>query len=170
MFGRKKNSVIEPKAGEQYITMNEGLSSEYKVKVLKRLPKDWTPIKGALTAPRGYIWVSNNKSLFGGKRKSALVKDKKYHKLFPSEAEQPKIMSDSISEANKAPIKRTRREAVTQADLNCSVQNFMKVKELLKSGEARNLAFRKPMKFYREHSVDQAVKLLKEEASAKKYK
>lgn len=41
------------------------------------LPKGWVKIKGALTAPNGYIWVSNNKSRFSGERKSAIIKIKK---------------------------------------------------------------------------------------------
>lgn len=46
------------------------------VKILNTAPKGWTAIEGALTAPRGYTWYSNNKSLFKGERKTALVKDK----------------------------------------------------------------------------------------------
>lgn len=41
------------------------------------LPKGWVKIKGALTAPNGYTWVSNNKSRFSGERKSALIKNDK---------------------------------------------------------------------------------------------
>lgn len=41
------------------------------------LPKGWTRIEGSLTAPKGYTWVSNNKSRFSSKRKSAIIKDDK---------------------------------------------------------------------------------------------
>lgn len=168
MFGmKKKSSAIEPKTGEQYITMNEGLSGEYKVKVLKRQPKGWTAIKGAMTAPRGYIWVSNNKSLFGGERKTALIKDKGY----PKDWEPPtkvKILGQATVETKNKKLKK--RKAVTQEDLNLGVQNFIKVKQELLSGEARNIAFKKPMRFYREHSVDEAVKLLKKEATNRRSK
>ena len=41
------------------------------------LPKGWVPIKGTLTAPNGYTWVSNNKSRFSGERKSAIIKNDK---------------------------------------------------------------------------------------------
>lgn len=41
------------------------------------LPKDWVSIKGALTSPDGYTWVSNNKSRFSGERKSAIIKNDK---------------------------------------------------------------------------------------------
>lgn len=168
MFGKKKiSSAIEPKAGEQYVTMNEGLSGEYKVKVLKRQPKGWKPIKGAKTAPQGFIWVSNNKSLFSGKRRMALIKDKTYPKDFEPSA-QVKILGQTTVETKNNKLKK--RKAVTQEDLNLGLQNFIKVKQQLLSGEARNIAFKKPMKFYREHSVDEAVLLLKKEATKRKAK
>ncbi len=46
------------------------------VPVFEDIPRGWSVIKGATTAPRGYVWVSNNKSHFGGERKQALVKIK----------------------------------------------------------------------------------------------
>ncbi len=155
----KKSSAVAPKKGEQFITMNKGLKGEYDVKVLKRLPKNWKPIKGARTAPRGYVWVSNNKSLFGGQRKIALIKDKEYHKLFSTEVEPIQIKG----QPKRVQPPKKERKAVTQADLNAGCQNFLKVKERLKSGEVRNLALKKPLRFYCEHSVDEAVKLLNSE-------
>ena len=41
------------------------------------LPKGWVPMKGALTSPNGYTWVSNNKSRFSRERKSAIIKNDK---------------------------------------------------------------------------------------------
>lgn len=161
MKSKKKSSVVEPKVGEQYITMNAGLSGEYNVKVLKRLPKNWSPIKGAMTAPRGYKWVSNNKSLFKGERKTALVKISDYHKQFPTEVEPIKILGKYAKVKTEQPPKR--RKAVTQSDLNEGIQNFLKVKDMIKSGEARNLAFKKPMKFFREHTVEEAIKIINAE-------
>lgn len=40
-----------------------------------RPPKGWTKVEGALTAPNGYSWYSNGKSMFGGERESYLYKD-----------------------------------------------------------------------------------------------
>lgn len=48
-----------------------------EVKKLNSAPAGWKPIKGALTAPRGYTWYSNGESRFGGKRQEALVKDRR---------------------------------------------------------------------------------------------
>lgn len=47
------------------------------VPVYDNVPHGWSVIIGATTAPKGYVWVSNNKSHFGGERKQALVKIKK---------------------------------------------------------------------------------------------
>lgn len=44
---------------------------EYSIRA--KAPKGFTEIKGAMTAPIGTAWYSNNKSLFSGKRKKVLV-------------------------------------------------------------------------------------------------
>ena len=46
-------------------------------------PKGWTKVEGATTAPNGYSWYSNNKSMFGGERESYLYKDKPESKYSP---------------------------------------------------------------------------------------
>lgn len=38
-----------------------------------RLPDGWKIIKGAMTAPSGYIWIHNGKSLFGGEYKHGII-------------------------------------------------------------------------------------------------
>lgn len=43
--------------------------------VFDELPKGWVIIKNALTAPCGYKWISNNKSIFSGKRKLGFIRD-----------------------------------------------------------------------------------------------
>lgn len=45
------------------------------IRVLDRLPRGWRYIEGALTAPTGFRWACNGKSLFGGERRSALIKE-----------------------------------------------------------------------------------------------
>ncbi len=44
------------------------------VAVLDRLPEGWRFRPGATTAPRGYVWASNGKSLFSGEYMHALIK------------------------------------------------------------------------------------------------
>jgi hypothetical protein len=44
------------------------------IKVYTELPKGWRIIEGAMTAPRGYIWICNNKSRFSKEYESALLK------------------------------------------------------------------------------------------------
>lgn len=42
---------------------------------LDRLPEGWVRTNGAQTAPVGWYWANNGKSLFGGERKTALIKE-----------------------------------------------------------------------------------------------
>lgn len=44
------------------------------VRVVDSLPDGWRVNKGATTAPRGYAWINNGKSLFGGHYEHALLK------------------------------------------------------------------------------------------------
>ena len=44
------------------------------LKKYKSVPKGFTKLKGATTAPRGYEWYSNKKSRFTKGYKSVLVK------------------------------------------------------------------------------------------------
>ena len=37
-----------------------------KFTVYSSLPKGWKRLSGATTAPKGYIWIYNGKSRFGG--------------------------------------------------------------------------------------------------------
>ena len=41
--------------------------------VLDHVPRGWKVIQGAAAHPPGYRWINNNKSLFGGEYKKALV-------------------------------------------------------------------------------------------------
>ena len=45
------------------------------VPIYDKMPKGWTVSVGALTAPAGYTWINNKKSLFSKERKSALLKE-----------------------------------------------------------------------------------------------
>lgn len=37
------------------------------------IPEGWKPIRGAQTAPLGWVWICNGKSRFGGEYEHALV-------------------------------------------------------------------------------------------------
>lgn len=43
-------------------------------RIFTTMPDGWTEIKGAMTAPVGYIWICNNKSRFSGEYEQALLK------------------------------------------------------------------------------------------------
>ena len=41
---------------------------------LDYLPDGWVVLQGTLTQPRGYVWISNNKSIFSKDYKRLLMK------------------------------------------------------------------------------------------------
>ena len=49
--------------------------TEHEIEYVTEVPKGWTKIEGAMTAPNGYTWYSNNKPYAGKQRKQILVKD-----------------------------------------------------------------------------------------------
>jgi len=72
----KQTTTTKP--GE-YMLRKSGLDKEGNqkftaIRVYKRKPNGWKEDKGATTAPVGYKWISNGKSLTSGERKSALVR------------------------------------------------------------------------------------------------
>ena len=73
LFGGRGASSGKQYSGSGSVTMKKINGEDYQV-INGELPKGWTRIEGALTAPRGYTWVSNSKSRFSGERKSALIK------------------------------------------------------------------------------------------------
>lgn len=44
------------------------------MKILNEIPNGWKQLKGATTAPKGYEWYWNGKSLFSGEYEQALIK------------------------------------------------------------------------------------------------
>lgn len=72
-----KNDFLEGSAAAAKIV--QGIQSG-KIKVFNRLPDGWKLSQGATTAPRGYVWVSNNQSYFGGKREKGLISESNFKK------------------------------------------------------------------------------------------
>ena len=48
-------------------------ASVNKVEIYNNIPSDWVILKGAVTAPAGTVWISNNKSLKSRERKTAIL-------------------------------------------------------------------------------------------------
>ena len=44
------------------------------VDVYDRMPEGWSENKGALTAPRGYVWISNGASVFSSDYRHGLLR------------------------------------------------------------------------------------------------
>lgn len=47
---------------------------KFEVDLYSSLPQGWKEDKGATTAPVGFAWINNGKSLIKGERKSGLIK------------------------------------------------------------------------------------------------
>lgn len=45
-----------------------------RVPVYESMPEGWKEIWGAQTAPNGYVWIWNRKSIFSKELKTALLK------------------------------------------------------------------------------------------------
>lgn len=43
---------------------------------MNKMPEGWKPCKGAVTAPSGYYWANNGKSLFSPEYRQALIETK----------------------------------------------------------------------------------------------
>lgn len=74
----KTTKTTAPKE-KRFILRKDGFDKEgnqkFKaIRVYERKPNGWKVNEGATTAPVGYQWINNGKSLFGGKRKSGLLK------------------------------------------------------------------------------------------------
>lgn len=66
------------------------------IRVFETIPEGWRILDGATTAPRGYAWISNGKSHFGGEYQHALYKlpqefsgDEDTEELPPEPAPEP---------------------------------------------------------------------------------
>lgn len=70
--------------GKEYVLIPSGTDSKGRrtfteIEVWNEIPyykKEWKPVEGAVTAPKGYIWISNGKSRFNPERKTALLRVK----------------------------------------------------------------------------------------------
>lgn len=62
--------------GEKWLfSYNVEKGKDYPLgRYLTKMPKGWKVLSGATTAPKGYVWITNGKSHFGGDRKTALIK------------------------------------------------------------------------------------------------
>lgn len=78
-----------------------------KETALKSLPKGWVKLENATTAPRGYYWASNGKSLFGGEYKHALIWDKKYWD-YEKTLEEKEMMKKHSSKKTKKTAAKTQ--------------------------------------------------------------
>lgn len=57
--------------------MGDDKMTNDKYPIVKKVPKGWKVLLNATTAPKGHVWITNNKPQFSGERKYALLKTDK---------------------------------------------------------------------------------------------
>ena len=62
--------------------MGDDKMTNHEYPIVKKMPKGWKVLLNATTAPKGHVWITNNKPQFSGERKYALLKtDKSMQKI-----------------------------------------------------------------------------------------
>lgn len=100
--------TLYDKNGEPYhVDLDDDDKTEYKVKkttvklkdgkekeieYLDKPPKGWKKNEGATTAPLGYDWYTNGKSVLTGERKSILVKD--HSKIYNAKEQEMALLEE----------------------------------------------------------------------------
>ena len=62
---------------------NRFFKANSDIPVLDAMPEGWGIVRGAMTAPRGYAWINNRKSIFSDEYRHALLR-----KINPSKRER----------------------------------------------------------------------------------
>ena len=99
---KKTDKPEEQKLKTKKTTVKTKSGKEKEIEFVEEVPKGYTKLEGAMTAPSGYTWYSNGKSLLNGERKTILIKDKpeeqlKQMKLFNSKIEE--VIAEAFYEA-----------------------------------------------------------------------
>lgn len=114
----KRNLDREPTIPTEEATQR----AQAMANVLEEMPEDWKITEGATTAPLGYVWVDNGKSMFSGDRQTALVPESAIYGRNKTVAEaisnQPEIQTPS--ELDQSPevldSERAIRDEQSEAD------------------------------------------------------
>lgn len=99
----------ELKIKKTTVKMKSG--KEKEIEFVEEVPKGYKVLEGAMTAPLGYTWYTNGKSLLKGEHKSILVKDKpseqtKEEKKIETTDEYGRIVIHKPNSHNKVKIKK----------------------------------------------------------------
>ena len=62
------------KQGDKFKVFENGIQKYAGIHVYDEMPQGWQEIKGAMTAPEGYVWIHNGKSLFGGEYRHGFIR------------------------------------------------------------------------------------------------
>jgi len=87
VISENKSVVVGDKKKDYTITKKKlkTRKGEFEYDIIDKLPDGWRVNPDATTAPNGYVWVDNKKSLFGGERESAIIKREALDKQFETE-------------------------------------------------------------------------------------
>ena len=101
-----QNATVKTKAGKEKV-----------IEYVNEVPKGWVKNDGATTAPLGYKWYTNGKSLIKGERKNILVKEKaateEVSEVQPK-AEEKTAQKSEIGGINVEELARERAELLNQ--------------------------------------------------------
>jgi len=92
--------------------MKSGKEKEFEY--VEEIPEGYSKLEGASTAPLGYTWYTNGKSLLNGERKNILVKDKAAEENSVVEKTEETVQDKIKNYENKIP-KNYRRDEKTKA-------------------------------------------------------
>lgn len=101
----------EPEVKKSIYTMKSGKEKEFEY--VEDVPEGYTKLEGASTAPLGYTWYTNGKSLLNGERKNILVKDKAAEENSVVEKTEETVQDKIKNYENKIP-KNYRRDEKTK--------------------------------------------------------
>lgn len=141
--------TLYDKNGEPYhVDLDDADKTEYKVKkttvkrkdgkereieYLDKPPKGWKKNEGATTAPLGYDWYTNGKSLLKGERKSILVKD--HSKIYNAKEQEMALLEELKKLINN--VENDKGEEMQDKDTDKKVDNAdVDKREILREADA----------------------------------
>lgn len=88
-----------PEIKKTTVTLKSGKQKD--IEYVEEIPDGFIQDVGATTAPKGYSWYHNNKSITSGERKRILVKDKAFEEKEPEQAENKYIKEYDVKDVYK---------------------------------------------------------------------
>lgn len=114
-------------------TMKSG--KEKEIEYVDRIPQGWVEMQGAMTAPNGYTWYSNNKSFKDGK-KTVLVKNRTDgQQALIDTSDLSNFDSDVTGQKLSGGINRIAEKIKDYVSIRKGIKNGTTVKDFFKNSE-----------------------------------